>query len=174
MRTLQRAVAISLLGLTMLLGSSCSSDSKEGDNTPRTTLPGTPEQLAVREAGAILEAMHEENEDFCKTPSNETNIILPERYELPLPIVRRACVYENARLQVVAFEDPADRERWMQNWTKRLCTLSNKGGVILMGASYWVVNPYTVTIVPNPATAETVKDIAGGEFKQVDCPTEDS
>ena len=159
-----------------MIGSSCSSSSKEGDgdNTPRTTLPGTPKQLATREAEAVLDAMNEENDEFCRTPSFESNIILPKEYNLPLPITRGSCVYENARLQVVAFEDPADREVWMQNWTKRLCTLSNKGPMKLMGASYWVVNPYTVTIVPNPDTANKVIDIAGGEFKQVDCPPEDS
>ena len=177
MRKVEKVIAIMLVGVAIMIASSCSSSSKEGDgdnNTPRTTLPGTPKQLAVREAQAFFAALHEEKEEFCKTPSFETNIVLPKEYKLPLPITRGTCVYENARLQIVGFEDPADRELWMQNWTKRLCDLSNKGGMILMGASYWVVNPYTVTLVPNPATADTVKEIAGGDFKQVDCPPEDS
>lgn len=154
-----------------MFASACSSDSKEGDNnTPRTTLPGTPKQLAIREADAMLAALHEKNEEFCKTPSFQTNIVLPKEWELPLPITRGDCVFENARYEVVAFTDPADRERWMTNWTKRLCTLSNKGERTLMAATYWVVNPYTVLIAPNPTTAESVREITGGEFRKVDCP----
>jgi hypothetical protein len=173
MRHARKVIAISLITVTMGFASACSSsDSPDGDATPRTTLPGTPKQLAVREADAVLAALHEENNEFCKTPSFETNIVLPKKQELPIPITRGSCIYEGARLQVVAFEDPANRAIWMQNWTKRMCKLSNEGPRTLMAATYWVVNPYTVLLAPTPATAQTVQEISGGEVQKVECPPE--
>ena len=176
MRIHRSAVTRYLLGATVAVLTSCSS----GGSTPHrttttskatttTTLPAGSAEAALGEAKAILGALHARRPEFCATPNYETNITLPAKRHLPIPVTRGSCFYEGAAVEVIAFALPDDRTKYMQNWTRRICTLSNKGGRNLLGATHWVVNDRSVTLATSAITAETIASIAGGQVHEEKC-----
>lgn len=136
-----------------------------------TTNPdATPKQAAVDEARGILAALHNTNEQYCATPSFESNITLPPEQKLPVPVTRATCVYDNAEVEVIAFADPADRAIYQKNWTERICRLSNTDGKQLLTGTTWVVNERSITLVPNADIGDVVAAASGGEVVREACP----
>lgn len=130
----------------------------------------TPEEAAVDEARGILAALHDTNDQYCGTPGFESNITLPPEQKLPVPVTRATCVYDDGEVQVIAFADPADRAVYRERWTARICALSNNGDDRLLTGTIWVVNPRSITLVPNTELGDVVAAASGGEHVREDCP----
>jgi len=157
------------LAVALFMGTACSSSSKKETDTPPTTVSSDPVQAADDEAHALLAALHEEKDEFCKTPAFETNISIPAEQKLPIPVTRGRCIYDGARIYVIAFEKPADRLTYLQRWTALQCEQSNQGALHTLGGTNWIINPRTITLVPTPDQTTEVQKVIGGDIHQELC-----
>jgi len=162
--------AVGLLASCSSGGSSTAHPPTTTKTTPPPTVRDPRQQVALAEATKLMRALHAKNPNFCATPNYATNITLPADQHLPIPVTRATCVYDSARIQVVAFADPNDRAVYMTNYTNRLCKLSNVGGQVMLGSLFWVVNDHTVTLVPSKSAADTFASVAGGQINDQQCP----